>query len=141
MLDPQNARQRLLDQLPGMPALLNHPEIHALRQAHPTLYVNDIVRRELDSLRQLILEMPEERLAEISTDGTEIADRAFDLIRRAVAPSLNRAINAAGVILHTALGRAPLSEVAREAVHLALTGYTTLAINLESGKRGDRHLH
>jgi len=141
MPEEKSLRQKLLDQMPGMPGLLNHPEIRALREVHPTLFVNDIVRRELDGLRQKILEAPEEQLLRIQIDEAEIARRALDLISRAVAPSLNRAINAAGVILHTALGRAPLAPAAREGVHLALTGYTTLAINLETGKRGDRHLH
>jgi L-seryl-tRNA(Ser) seleniumtransferase len=124
-----------------MPHLLNHPEIKQLRDAHPTLFVNDIVRRELDELRRRILEAPEEQLSEISTDPETIASRAADVIRRAVAPSVGRAINAAGVILHTALGRAPFSPAARDAVYLALSGYTTLAINRETGRRGDRHLH
>lgn len=141
MPEDQNLRRRLLDQLPGMPHLLNHPEIKLLCEEHPALFVHDIVRRELDELRRRILERPEEQLEEIRIDPEEIASRAADVIRRAVAPSVGRAINAAGVILHTALGRAPLSPAARDAVHLALSGYTTLAINRETGRRGDRHLH
>jgi L-seryl-tRNA(Ser) seleniumtransferase len=141
MPDEITLRQDLLNQLPGMPALLNHPEIRAYRESHPTLYVNDLVRRELDALRRTVLEAPEESLLQIRIDESQIARRALDLIRRSVEPSLNRGINAAGVILHTALGRAPLAPAARDAVNLALTGYTTLAINLDTGKRGDRHLH
>ncbi|RJP76607.1 MAG: L-seryl-tRNA(Sec) selenium transferase [Candidatus Zixiibacteriota bacterium] len=141
MADQHPLRQQLLARLPGMPALLNHPEVKALREAHPTLFVNDLVRRELEAMRQAILEAPEERLAGMDVDLERLALRAADLARRAVAPSLGRAVNAAGVILHTALGRAPLAAAAREAVNLALQGYTTLAINRDTGRRGDRHLH
>ncbi len=141
MAEEKALRQQLLDRLPGMPALLNHPEIRALRETHPTLYVNDFVRRELDDYRRSLLEASEEQLRALELDESRLVARAADLIRRAVEPSLGRAINAAGVILHTALGRAPLAAAAREAVDLALRGYTTLAINRETGQRGDRHLH
>lgn len=141
MLDEKSLRQKLLDKMPGMPALLNHPEIRLLRESHPSLYVNDIVRRELEGMRQFILEARPEDLANLKLNEADIARRALDIARRAVEPSVTPAINAAGVILHTALGRAPLAEAAREAVHRALRGYCTLAINRETGRRGDRHLH
>ena len=141
MPEENSPRRELLDGLPGMPALLNHPQIRSLREAHPTLYVNDIVRRELDGVRQLILDAPTDALADIKLDESTIVERAQQVIRRALEPSVGRAINAAGVILHTALGRAPLAQAAREAVNLALDGYCTLAINRETGRRGDRHLH
>ena len=137
----EKIRQKLLGKIPGMPALLNYPEIRALRESHPALFINDIVRRELDSLRSFILEAPEEDLGKLKINEADVALRALDIARRALEPSVRPAINAAGVILHTALGRAPLAPAARESVHRALAGYCTLAINEESGKRGDRHLH
>ena len=50
--------------------------------------------------------------------GAPGGNQAMDLIRRAVEPSVKHAINAAGVILHTALGRAALPAVAQQAVSL-----------------------
>jgi L-seryl-tRNA(Ser) seleniumtransferase len=137
----KSPRQKLLDSMPGMPALLNHPEIKTLRDTHAALYINDIVRKEMDSLRQYILDAPEEELADIKIEEEDIALKALDIARRAIEPSVKPAINAAGVILHTALGRAPLAEAAQKAVARALQGYCTLAINEETGRRGDRHLH
>jgi len=54
-----------------------------------------------------------------------------------VAPRLRRVINATGVILHTNLGRAPLSQAAIDALAVA-AGYSNLELDLESGKRGER---
>lgn len=59
----------------------------------------------------------------------------------AIAPSLHPVINATGVILHTNLGRAPLSEAALQAVAEVAHGYSNLEYNLEEGARGSRHDH
>lgn len=74
--------------------------------------------------REDLLEESEERLKEAwqSTQSTR----------------LQRVINATGVVIHTNLGRAPLSDRARKAIFEEASGYCTLEYNLESGKRGKR---
>ena len=47
-------------------------------------------------------------------------------------------INATGVVIHTNLGRAPLSEEAAKAAMEAGAGYSDLEIDLEKGERGGR---
>lgn len=56
-------------------------------------------------------------------------------------PSLVPVINASGVILHTNLGRAPLSQAAINAAQEAALGYSNLEYDLEKGKRGSRLIH
>jgi L-seryl-tRNA(Ser) seleniumtransferase len=56
-------------------------------------------------------------------------------------PTLQPVINATGVILHTNLGRAPLSTAALRAMELVSRGYSSLEFDLETGKRGSRLLH
>ncbi len=56
-------------------------------------------------------------------------------------PTLEPVINATGVILHTNLGRAPLSPAAQQAVVNAAKGYITLEYDLARGQRGSRHVH
>lgn len=55
----------------------------------------------------------------------------------ATAAGLQRVINATGVVLHTNLGRAPLSAAAIGAV-VAASGYTDLELDLVTGRRGSR---
>ena len=55
--------------------------------------------------------------------------------------SLSSAINATGVIVHTNLGRAPLSSRAAASVQAIACGYSNLELDLETGKRGSRHQH
>lgn len=57
------------------------------------------------------------------------------------APTLVRAVNATGVLLHTNLGRAPLSEAAREAIGRVISGYSTLEYEPRAGRRGKRQDH
>jgi L-seryl-tRNA(Ser) seleniumtransferase len=58
--------------------------------------------------------------------------------RRLAAPHPRRVINATGILLHTNLGRAPLAAAARAAVARAAEGYSSLELDLETGRRGAR---
>ena len=72
-----------------------------------------------------------------AVDDAERVERVGASVRAAVAPRLRRVINATGVILHTNLGRAPLSRAAVDALAVA-AGYSNLELDLETGRRGER---
>lgn len=74
---------------------------------------------------------------EDAPDATAIAHDAADRARAMVEPSLRPVLNGTGVIVHTNLGRAPLSE---DAVKVA-AGACNLEYNLETGARGSRRSH
>ncbi|NOY97668.1 MAG: L-seryl-tRNA(Sec) selenium transferase [Chloroflexi bacterium] len=67
--------------------------------------------------------------------------KAQALLEDWTTPTLLPVINATGVILHTNLGRAPLSTATRQSMEVIGHGYSTLEFNLESGKRGSRLIH
>ncbi|HEY7530563.1 MAG TPA: L-seryl-tRNA(Sec) selenium transferase [Gemmatimonadota bacterium] len=84
--------------------------------------------------------------AENGADGREaLAARAEELARRharrARRSTLRRVINATGVLVHTNLGRSPLSRAALEAAARAARGYVALEIDLATGTRGSRSVH
>jgi len=66
-------------------------------------------------------------------------DQTDTTVTEAPAGALKPAVNGTGVILHTGLGRAVLSEAARRAVSDVVEGYCTLEIDAGTGKRGSRH--
>ena len=68
----------------------------------------------------------------------ELVDRAIAEARRLSAPHPRSVVNATGVLLHTNLGRAPLAEAAQAAAAEAARGYSSLELNLETGRRGSR---
>ena len=97
--------------------------------------VVDALRHEAAAMR--------ERLSAGDTPpdiGSDIVRALPDRLRRAL-HSLQRVINATGVIVHTNLGRAPLSRLAAERVAALGMGYTNLEYDLGRGERGRRDVH
>ncbi|MCP4593191.1 MAG: L-seryl-tRNA(Sec) selenium transferase, partial [bacterium] len=100
----------------------------------------------VEALRDGLAEVREQILDD-ETGGAEgraaVLEVAEDLLARRTLPSLRRVINATGIILHTGLGRAPLSSEAVEALIESVGGggYCNLELDLESGKRGRRERH
>ena len=121
---------------PSAKALRDLPAVHELAASldAPHALAVAAARRAIDELRAALLEGA-------ATDLADITLRARQLVRELEAPSLRRVINASGVIVHTNLGRAPLSLPARKAAAAAAEGYTNLELDLETGHRGSRHAH
>ena len=97
--------------------------------------VMEAIRAELDRLRRAILGggacPPAEQIERDVLARLAIEARG----------SLRRVVNATGVVIHTNLGRAPLSEETIEAMRLAAAGYLNLEYDLGAGERGDRYGH
>jgi L-seryl-tRNA(Ser) seleniumtransferase len=74
-------------------------------------------------------------------DPGDLSQRLLEELRNATTPSLRRVLNATGVILHTNLGRAPLSQPALARVREVGAGYTSLEYDLGEGARRSRHDH
>jgi L-seryl-tRNA(Ser) seleniumtransferase len=72
---------------------------------------------------------------------SEIINHVTEVLDKWTKPTLLPVINATGVILHTNLGRAPLSVDTLEVVREIGGGYSTLEYDLDAGKRGSRLLH
>jgi L-seryl-tRNA(Ser) seleniumtransferase len=130
----------LFRRLPSVDELLHEPAIAALIGAHGQTAVTDAARSLLAGLRREIAS----GLLEVSTLRLAIeglADGIQSQLRKSLSPSLRTVINATGVILHTNLGRAPLSEAAREQVRTMAAGYSNLEFDVEAGERGQRDVH
>ncbi len=126
--------QALLRHLPKIHALLESPHAQALMADVPRSVVLDEVRAEIDALRQGVL------AGDVTPPFSEtdifeaIAKRLHDKdLRR-----LQRVINATGIVIHTNMGRAPMPDVAVQAVLAVVRNYSNLELDLGSGKRGGR---
>jgi L-seryl-tRNA(Ser) seleniumtransferase len=125
----------LLRQLPRVDDLLVHPRLAAVPAAHALAL--EAAREAVAETRARIL--AGETAMDVSSDA--IAARAAEILERAAARSLRRAVNATGVLLHTNLGRAPLSEAAQQALADVAAGFCNLQAGLASGRRSERESH
>ncbi len=138
------AATQLLRALPSIDALLRTPEARALGERTGLSRLTALARSVTDELRE---ELRQARFAgtpvangELSREAllAEAVGRLERAVARAAGGGLRRVVNATGVILHTNLGRAPLSQPARRAVAEEAAGYCTLEYDLETGARGRR---
>ncbi len=95
------------------------------------------IRSSLDNARTQARTGRESKLPDLES----LLRDAAALLQCWTAPTLLPVINASGVILHTNLGRAPLSAAAIQSIHAVVKGYSTLEFDLETGKRGSRLIH
>ncbi len=138
---PPDANARLRE-LPSVDELLGRERIASLVQTAGRAVVTDAVRAVLAGLRATLKNAANESSAGTATTGIpEIEARIVAEVESLLAPSLLRAINATGVILHTNLGRAPLSPAAIARIAATAGGYSNLEYDLESGQRGKRDVH
>jgi L-seryl-tRNA(Ser) seleniumtransferase len=130
----------LLRRLPSVDELLRDRRVAELAGREGRAAVTEAARSALDALRREVRRgRMEERQVEAAIGG--LPDAVERELRRALEPSLRRVINATGVILHTNLGRAPLSEAALAHAREAATSYSNLEFDLAAGERGKRDVH
>jgi L-seryl-tRNA(Ser) seleniumtransferase len=90
--------------------------------------VADAIRDELAAERE-----------DLQAGDADRLERVAGRLAGWVAPRLRGVVNATGVVLHTNLGRAPISAAAAAAAAEIATSYSNLELDLEHGRRGDRH--
>ena len=121
--------------LPAVDRLLQRAEIAALAVEFGSGPVTSAARAELDAARAAI------RLGQPAPTEEQWDERITRSVVAADASSLRPVINATGVLIHTNLGRTPLSQAAQNAVVQLARGYSTLEYDLDAGSRGSRHAH
>ena len=139
-MSPIKTQQDLFRLLPSVDELLRGEELQALVERDGHAATISAAREFLDRLRSRIAagEMTEELLAMAIEDAPLKIDQR---LQESMAFSLRPVINATGVILHTNLGRAPLSRAALQRVAEIAQGYCNLELDLETGERGKRDGH
>ena len=122
-------------QLPGVDRLLAEERMQTLARDYPHDLLVDIIRQRLERERRAIAS------GEAASSLDEIIESVETEISQLGEISLRLVINATGVILHTNLGRAPLSQETIAAMETAARGYCNLEFDLDSGARGSRDVH
>jgi L-seryl-tRNA(Ser) seleniumtransferase len=121
--------------LPSVDRVLADPALDYVRASLPAPLITSAVREVLEEARTAIL-------AGAQSEPTlpQLAERAAAMAAQASTGGLRHVINATGVIIHTNLGRAPLSLSALQAINNA-AAYSNLEYDLAAGERGSRYTH
>jgi len=126
--------------LPSVNDLLLTPDVAALLQVYSRSAVLDSSRAVLLRIKQQISDGRHTQ-GSLMTLLSSVDVAITDELRHTERFSLRQVINATGVILHTNLGRAPLSTSALEHIRETAAGYSNLELDLESGERSRRDNH
>jgi L-seryl-tRNA(Ser) seleniumtransferase len=124
-----------LRQLPSVDQLINSKLVAD--------YISTYGRQlTLDSIRTVLEHVRSTHIADNSIpSGEELLESIGDDLKSKTYTSLQPVINATGVILHTNLGRAPISSSTLHRVEQIAAGYSSLEYDLEKGRRGSREIH
>ncbi len=121
--------------LPSIDRLLGDERVRGLSDEYDARIITDVARERLAEARRAIA------AGRPCPPYDAIVSSLIESIGSIVAPTLRPVINATGVILHTNLGRAPLSDEAIAAMEAVARGYSNIEFDLETGDRGSRHSH
>ncbi len=132
--NPADLRRRV----PSVDQALQEPGLRALAARHGRGPVVDALREALAAVRETATQG---RAAALETSLAQLPDAVAARLSARATSSLVSVINATGVVIHTNLGRAPLSREAAAHVAAIAAGYSNLELDLESGSRGDRETH
>lgn len=117
---------------------MSDPSLVEVSGLYPRTFIVDEARRKLTTIRTSIRNGG---AASVDLEIAGIAKNIVDLVESRWGASPRRVINATGVILHTNLGRAPISEDAANAARRAALGYSDLEYDIDTAGRGSRHAH
>ncbi|PKN87342.1 MAG: L-seryl-tRNA(Sec) selenium transferase [Chloroflexi bacterium HGW-Chloroflexi-8] len=124
-----------LRKIPSVDSLINTAAANDLIQKYGRNQTLLSIRKILENYRNHLSDF------EVPISSELIMDRSREQLEETFKTTLLPVINATGVILHTNLGRAPLSQDTLNAMQIVGTSYSTLEFDLPRGKRGSRSMH
>ena len=126
--------------IPKVDSILENEKIKDLLKITSRELVLDCIREATEDLRALINGNPDDE-DKINEEIKNIVENITLKVDRLINYNMKKVINGTGTILHTNLGRAPISKEAAERAMNIVTGYSNLEYDLEEGKRGSRYSH
>jgi L-seryl-tRNA(Ser) seleniumtransferase len=129
------SKENIFRMLPSVESLLNRPEIQHYFDAVGRQVVADSARKAIDEIRACLAaktSVTEESILAEVLERTEAELAAF------ARPHYRKVVNAAGIVLHTGLGRAVLPQKAIDQIASEMSGYSLLQLDIAEGKRSKR---
>ena len=132
-------KNALYRNIPKVDVLLEDETIQTMIEMSGRNIVMEVIREETDKLRGFIAKCnEEEEITKRTNQLIETIGASLDCIH---APNMKMVVNGTGTVLHTNLGRAPISKKHMDSVYAMATWYSNLEYDLEEGGRGERYSH
>lgn len=125
--------------IPKVDILLEDERIQEAASVYDRDTVMDAIREQTELVRTRIRECDDEERIRDSIDN--LIPDIIKRVKKMHTPDMRPVINATGTILHTNLGRAPISREHMTRIAEVACGYSNLEYDLEAGKRGERYSH
>ncbi len=132
-------KNELFRSIPKVDVLLEREDVAALTERYGRTLVTEAVREQTELLREMIRGGTDESAARQAVE--DLVRNVERSLERQCAPRVRKVINATGTVLHTNLGRAPISREQAEKLTEIVTGYSNLEYDLENARRGERYAH
>lgn len=132
-------KNMLYRSIPKVDLLLESEAVQGMIDNYSRDTVMEAIRSETAKLREFISKCDDQEQAE-SEIGL-LLERIEAAVAKMHTPNMRTVINATGTILHTNLGRAPITRDHMERTIGLVSGYSNLEYNLAAGKRGERYSH
>ncbi|SCY83904.1 L-seryl-tRNA(Sec) selenium transferase [Alkaliphilus peptidifermentans] len=131
----------LLSKLPSVDEIINHGRINEIVEDIPRTLITEKIRKTIEKYRKELLALKDDNIKEVKIDTETIVDEVLISCKKFMEMNLKEVINGTGVVLHTNLGRSILADELKEEIWAVASGYSTLEIDVETGKRGSRYSH
>jgi L-seryl-tRNA(Ser) seleniumtransferase len=121
--------------------MLNNEKILNLLEEYPRSLIVDNIRKSIDNIRKRIISLKDDEINSFYIDYDKLIGNIIENSTNTYSLSLQKVINATGVVIHTNLGRSLLSDSIKEEVWETASRYSNLEYDLELGERGSRYSH
>lgn len=140
MKQSSSAVSSTLRKIPPVGTLLDREEVARLARRYSRAFITDLVREAVEDLRRSVAEGRADARA-VERFAENLPSRIEEAISRRFGGRIATVLNATGVIVHTNLGRSPLSKRATARMAEAAAAYCDLEYRVETGERGSRQEH
>jgi len=135
------SKKNTLRFIPSVNEILNHSSVQRLLREFPRSLVLNTIRETLENIRKEIRAGLSFPAPSKKANEDTIIGRITGQVKENSQASLRKVINATGIIVHTNLGRAPLSSKVLKNLCAIAEGYCNLEYDLKKGERGSRYQH
>ncbi|HYF82615.1 MAG TPA: L-seryl-tRNA(Sec) selenium transferase [Clostridia bacterium] len=133
-------KKQILSSIPSVDELLREKELEKLTFVYPRTTVVEGIREYLKDYRKAIMSLEDEKDLN-AIDNCCMINGIVEKVHEIMRNNLVNVVNATGVVLHTNLGRSPLSNRLKDTLWDIASKYSNLEMDLASGERGSRYSH